>query len=95
MNEVTDIAGFQVSLGQFGRTIQCDDSQGSLMFTFEIAPSPGSGSSNGLMLLDREPLVSVEGKWQLLTDLNPIRVDAALKAAESFLRRCGNEVSIS
>jgi hypothetical protein len=79
---MTSISDYKVSVGRIARTLIYEDSQGTILFTFDVDADPKSKS------------VILERKGKSLIEAEQLRINMAFERTKEYLLSCGYQVEI-
>jgi hypothetical protein len=86
---------YTVSFGEIARTLVYEDSQGALLFTFEVGPAKDSTKGKWDMHLDRRPLTADLKMLVATKDSDHKRSDTAVLRTADYAQSCGYVVVVS
>ncbi len=83
---------YKVSFGKVARTLIYEHKSGSLLFTFDVAPSTNPSQGQWTLFLDREAL-TLQGE-RLGTNVPVAWVAEALERTKLYAASCGYQVEV-
>jgi hypothetical protein len=89
---MNDVPAFKVSFGRVAQTLLYEDSQGSILFTFDLSPTEPKGKWN--LHLNRQPLTGEGKKMSLTTTAEHERAVKALERTKEHVVSAGYFVEI-
>ena len=86
---VTAPSSYSVSFGRTARTMIYEDSQGVLVFTFDVRPAPDSDKTRWILSLDRRPMTADHRSVVVTTEHQQKRIDEAVERTAGHALSCG------
>jgi hypothetical protein len=80
---------YTVSFGRVARTMIYEDTQGVLVFTFDVRPAPDSNTKRWILSLGRRPLTEDHQMVVASTENERRRVDEAAGRTLGYALSCG------